>query len=394
MRPTTNVVATSDCTLPQVDDSYIGFTVGKPDGWTLNGVGGSVIVRKDSEGSELAMLYPVVPGSDDSDDRLFQTMADRLSQTAQADGGELSLTKTGGGPDVVDAEVLGNFAGEDVTGRAFIAPLGEQKVFAAYWAPTDVFSSEQETLAEIVGCYDKQVGTPLEPYQGTYFSVSVPEDWQVDNETTNGIDISAPNREVGYSFAYATGIPGVGDPISFRDQILDAVAVTDVDVVGTQDLGQIRDPTGVPWTSQATEFDAMLQGQSVHGIITSTVGDAGYGQFIGMASIRIAAADQWDSYANVLALIEEGARITKVSLASTPRVRATVPSNDFSPSSMDTPGSDENFEGWSEAMLGTETVQSPSTGDLYDVPLNSWDESEGGYVRELPGGGTELLEDY
>ncbi len=388
-------VETTTCDLPLVEDAYVGFSIGKPEGWTLNGVGGAVVVRQDAGGSELAFVYPVVPGDGFSIGTLFETMTGQLSETARAAGGDLSFTVTEEGDDAIVADVSGTFGGADVTGTAAVTPLEEQWVFAASWAPTDAFEAERATLREIVGCYDKTVGTPLSPHDGSYFSLSIPEGWQVDGETTNGIDISGPDRETGFSYGYVAGVAGAGDPASFRDQILQQVGLGDAGVVATQDLGQTQDQMGISWTSQASEFDASLQGRAVHGIITVTTADLGLGQFTGFYSIRLSASEVWDEYANVLALVHDSVRVTDVSeVAAGLRVPTASPSSDFSPSTMDTPETDENFEGWSEAMLGTETVQSPSTGDLYDVPLNSWDPTEGGYVRYLPDGSKELLEDY
>lgn len=53
-------------------------------------------------------------------------------------------------------------------------------------------------------------------------------------------------------------------------------------------------------------------------------------------------------------------------------------------------------EEWSEAILGFENVYSPTTGDHYMAPLDSYwatGPDGGGYYRELPGGGYELLKD-
>ena len=51
-------------------------------------------------------------------------------------------------------------------------------------------------------------------------------------------------------------------------------------------------------------------------------------------------------------------------------------------------------ENWTEAIMGYENVYSPSIGEHYLAPLNSyWDSGPegGGYYRELPGGGYEKL---
>lgn len=64
-------------------------------------------------------------------------------------------------------------------------------------------------------------------------------------------------------------------------------------------------------------------------------------------------------------------------------------------SSADNPEVDLSEE-WSEAILGYENVYSPTTGDHFMAPLDSYwatGPDGGGYYRELPGGGYELLED-
>lgn len=64
-------------------------------------------------------------------------------------------------------------------------------------------------------------------------------------------------------------------------------------------------------------------------------------------------------------------------------------------SSADNPEVDLSEE-WSEAILGYENVYSPITGDHFMAPLESYwatGPDGGGYYRELPGGGYELLED-
>ena len=51
---------------------------------------------------------------------------------------------------------------------------------------------------------------------------------------------------------------------------------------------------------------------------------------------------------------------------------------------------DRSSQKWADAMRGYETVESPTTGDRYDAPLNSYNPTGpdgAGYYRSLPGGG-------
>ena len=56
---------------------------------------------------------------------------------------------------------------------------------------------------------------------------------------------------------------------------------------------------------------------------------------------------------------------------------------------------DKSSKGWREAISGYEEVESPSTGQRYDAPLNSWNASGpdgAGYYRQLPDGSSEKLD--
>lgn len=389
-------VASNHCSIPTVTDGFIGFEVGKPDGWTMNAAGGAVIVRKDPAGAEMALVYPVVLGDASMGD-LFEGYSAVLSNTAEAQGGHLSLEVTSDDADSISGEVGGNFAGKDVAGEFTVSPLEDQTVFSVYWAPVRVFEKERQTLDQIISCYSKRVGTPLKRFQGNYFAASIPSDWEMIGETGNGIDLSSGSRDAGVSYAYVGNVPGIGDARTFMQYaVANLIPLHNTQIVADQHLGTTTDQLGISWEVLASEFDAIYEGKDVHGIITTTIADAGYGAYTGIFVIRLADAGKWDHYANLLAAIQESIVITRT---QTPGQGLTLSSSDpsdpvTSSSGYSDTGEDDNFEGWSEAMLGFETVQSPSTGDLYDVPLNSWDPTEGGYVRPLPGGGTELLEDY
>lgn len=387
------------CSLPTVSDRYIGYTVGKPGGWHVTSAGGAIIVKHDAAGKELALVYPVVLKQGQRPSDLFQGYGEALNATAQADGGGLEFRVTKRAPDEVQGTVSGTFAGSDVTGRVQASRAGRQAIYSAYWAPTDSLGNQEDTLSSIVGCYRSQPGQLLKRNQGQFFSAALPSDWRVTAETQNGIDISAPGDEAGVSFAYVTNIPGSGTTGEFRDFTLNSVGVGGVSILATQDLGSIQDALGTQWSTEATEFEGTFKGDAIRGVITIAIGNTGYGSYAGMASIRVAKTGEWDRLAGVLAVIQDSVMMTST---STPGSGATLPANqpadDPLTSSYEYRNqvNDKLSQDWQEATMGFDNVESPTTGEQYQAPLNSYDPTGpdgAGYYRSLPDGGSELLQE-
>ncbi|MGA2667274.1 MAG: hypothetical protein ABSE91_04295 [Patescibacteria group bacterium] len=109
-------------------------------------------------------------------------------------------------------------------------------------------------------------------------------------------------------------------------------------------------------------------------------------------SVYMASANNnlWDSK-GALALS------SAISIRCVSQLRPTTASVDYSssdPSSAaDNPEVDLSDQ-WTEAIMGYEDVYSPTTGDHYEAPLNSYwagGPDGGGYYRDLPNGGYEKL---
>ena len=388
----------ADCALPTVRDRFIGFRIGRPEGWKVDATGGAIVVKKDPAGKTLALIYPVVPKRGSGARELFRNYSRVLDATATADGGGLDFKVERAAGKRVEASVRGRFAGSAVSGRAAVSPVANELVVSAFWSPDSDRDGRQ--LAEITSCYRKEQGRPLRRRQGQFFALSLPEGWSVTGETRNGVDISSPAREAGVSFAYVTNIPGESTPEGFRDMTLRSLpSLEGVELSASQELGTTRDELGTEWSQQASEFTARFEGHEVRGVITIAVGNTQFGSSGGIASIRVARANRYDEFAGVIAAIQ---RSIVVTASGSPGAGVTLPPN--RPDDNPLTSSNEYRSGvedrlsqdWQEAIMGYENVQSPSTGDRYQVPLNNYDPagSDGpGYYRPLPGGGSEKLQD-
>ena len=392
-----------DCGLETVRDRFIGFRIGRPSGWQMDATGGSIVVKEDPAGRTLAIVYPVIPEGGGDQVELFRSYGRVLAAAAKGNGGGLRFKIEENSERGVFGSVRGTFAGGPVEGRASVTPLEDQIVFSTYWAPPAEIDSEQAELAEIIACYRKEQGVPLRRHQGQFFAASLPEDWRVTGETQNGIDISAPGDDAGVSFAYVTNIPGATEADGFRDYTLGSIpGLSDIRFQAVQDLGTSTDGLGTEWSQRASEFTASFEGRRVRGVVSVAVANTQYGSSGGLSSIRVAEVGKYDEFAGVIAAIQESIVLTSapgggggsgVALApNRPDDNPLTSSSDYRNEVQDQLSQD-----WQEATMGFDNVESPSTGDQYQVPLNSYDPAgpDGpGYYRELPGGGgSELLEE-
>lgn len=389
----------SGCDLPTVKDNYVGFEIGKPEGWALDSAGGALVVKEDAAGKVLALVYPVMLQSGQGARQLFDNYSKALSATAEAAGGNLDFTSIEESGSKIEADVGGSFGGASIRGKAKVTEDGREGIFAAYWAPEGELDSKEQELSGIVSCYSKERGSPLEQRSGSYFSYVLPPGWKVAGETQNGIDISAPQDAGSVDFGYLVGGVGTTSAEQVRDFVMGATGITGLEYSTSQDLGEVTDQLGTQWQLQATEFEGLFQGSDVHGVITVAAGNTGYGSYSTMSSIRIAKKSDWDGLAAALALVQDS---IKISSTSNPGAGVSLPANQ----PLDDPltGSyeyrnqveDRLSQDWQEAIMGYENVESPTTGDQYQAPLNSYDPagSDGpGYYRELPDGGTERLQE-
>lgn len=150
------------------------------------------------------------------------------------------------------------------------------------------------------------------------------------------------------------------------------------------------------------DFEGSFRGKPVAGAIAVRI-EPYQTLFAHYVAIQVAEADKWKGYAPTLNRIASSIWLTDVGeeLSSLPPL--TGPGSGSPSTSGEDEGSsitssysykqaveDRASQKWSDTMLGSETVESESTGEQYQAPFNSWNSTgpDGpGYYRELPGGG-------
>lgn len=215
-----------------------------------------------------------------------------------------------------------------------------------------------------------------------YCKALAPGDWSFASVPPYvGADLFSPDR----SIHAAWGIAGIYKDLyptadSALTYLLGAVYTGFRLVDGPKDVG---------YGFWGYEFDTGVgkQGQAVYKIY-----DFDPGFYV--ISVYMAAADKeiWESKGAL-------AFSSAISIRCVSQLRPSTSDLDYGSADPSDPSDNPEVdlsEKWSEAILGYENVYSPSTGEHYMAPLNSYwagGPEGGGYYRELPGGGFEKLLD-
>jgi hypothetical protein len=221
----------------------------------------------------------------------------------------------------------------------------------------------------------------LQIHQGQYFRWAMPKDWSM-KETTNGVDLFAPNRKTFVSSALLAGGFGTMTPQHFLRTMMQQVNPT-ARLVHSRKLG---DQPGImsPWKIEEYEMAATFKGTPVQ--MQATVGvSSAYGRYWATMTIYQSPAATWAQDRTWLPAIAQSIRVTNPrQLAGQDRVM--LPRNN----PLDNSGLVESWrqKGLSEdrisqarreATMGYERMQDPHTGQNYNMPFETYDGTVGGY---------------
>ena len=398
--------------LPLFHDRYIGFSVGKPAGWGINYLNGTISVQKDPSGKTTALVYPVRLKEDQSADQALSEYAAILGDVFQKADGNLQASPQGGSGDHAVMALSGEYKGAAIQGELRANRKGRDLLITGGWAPQADWSAQKSTILAVGQSYEKRPAAFLKLSRATgggdtmggattTYQFALPEGWHVSGVTFRGIDLSL-DAVTGVSFAYLTNGIGTVTTDQWIDFVFQGVGYTDIKYLAEQPLGQQSDAMGMGWQMVAKEYEATFKGTRVRGVATGAVSNIGfgygYGSYSGMISLRQSTVSKWDEFSAITAAIQESIKITDAKAGQS----LILPKNNPLDSSS-VMGSweyrnqvqDRASAKWSEAVMGYENVHSPTTGQTYQAPLNSWNAtgSDGaGYYRPLPGGGQEKLD--
>ena len=232
----------------------------------------------------------------------------------------------------------------------------------------------------------------LEVHQGNYFRWSAPQGWFM-HETTNGVDLASPDGKTLVSSALLVGSYGRMTPRNFLNMMLRQINPT-AKVVGSKPLPNQPGLMGTFWKIEEFSVTANTKGAPVQMVITVGVSEA-YGRYSATMTLYQAPVSSWQQDKTWLPAITQSIVVTNPrQLAGQDKV--TLPRNN----PLDNSGLIESWrrKGMSEdrisqarreGMMGYTRMEDPQTGRKYNMPLETYDGTVGGYRN--PKRPTELL---
>lgn len=385
----------TDCALPVFTDEYVGFSVGRPDGWLIEYEGGIIWQAPpapadgDDRFQTLAFVYPGRLQSADIDGVAREFVA-AIDQTLAPDG---SLSTT-------DGTTLEGASGND---RLVGAVWTETRdTYALLWGGFGTVDSWQRTRGQVEAtgrCFDLSPGKPLtvktasanDTFGQTTFQYVVPEGWDVSAVNSVGIDIvgeytgGVPRGHVGFGTYSGPFRWSVEQAVETWLDLMSQYGFT-VQVSDSWSLGTTTDPLGYPWRTvlieyerNATAFTESEQRYFGYQYITvlSVPGEFGTGWFTTMSWGREALTADWDRLAAVMSIIQSNIQILsrRPGQLVSPSVAQT--NSEISDIIMDTwetrnAASDRMQEQFVDMIWERDRVQNPSNpGEVQLVPTAS-----------------------
>jgi len=364
--PPTTAVSTS-CDLPLTHDTYSGFHIAVPAGWTLSTLGGEIQVAKDSQATEAVLVYPALQKASLTPAGFFSSYLSQLEQQAQSAGHPVSVTPEAPRDGFPVDSLTGTEGSTPVRGEATVRQLALQTsgasselVFTAYWAPPAALPSDAALLSSIATCYGPERASLFQVFQDQVFTYIMPPGWTVGDESQNNIDLHL-GTTADVSYLLAEAIPS--------SQVSSAQGLIDY-VLGHDGFSGVQALTTVSPPSQATqagtqsteyeEFTGTVNGQSDHGLIYATT-SVGGGVTGGVVRLALSTADQWNSLNS--GMIQMAGAIQHNFSQDLQQLQQVMQQFDnFS-------GQVEDFD---DVLNNQQLVQDPTTDKYYEAPYSSY----------------------
>ncbi len=415
------------CTLPVVNFDASAFSIGVPNGWIYEVDNGTVSIMQDSSNTTAAFLYTAKLEQDLSPKDFLDKFSTIFNKTITDVKGTFNIENIISDDTTASGDISATIGSDSMKGVMKVEKSEGFVILKSYWAPVADYSKKETTLTQIVDCFGRtkiltpevlkaaetksstgvtseKTATGFEVYNGKYFKLSKPSNFTVNAETDSGIDLTRSDGNAGFSYAYVTGMNGSYTPKSWAEKALPEFAK-----IQNLSLGSAKNITSPIDGQDIQEFDftGLLNGYiDVKGKVTVGIYNTPYvgiGPHYSSAfwGIEVATPSEWDGAKSTLQIMQDSVQITNIGAT---RSNTLLPPNRplessgtsiTSDTSYADSVSDESSQYWEDAMLGFETVESPSTGDKYDVPLNSWSSTGpdgAGYYRQLPDDSLEKLQ--
>jgi hypothetical protein len=233
----------------------------------------------------------------------------------------------------------------------------------------------------------------LRVQQGQYFKWSMPEGWR-SNETTNGVDIASPDGRAGATSCLLVNTPGTTTPRGFVEGFLPRCGATNLHFINSKDLPD-QMYAGSPMKTQQMELTYDVNGTPYHSLMTCAVA-TGWNNYTAFLQGAGSVPDDWDKVKTWLPAVAESVAITNPQQVAMqdkiilPKNRPLDDTSIMAAYQTRAASQDRLSQKWEETTLGYERMKDPSTGQMYDMPFETYDRTRGGYIN--PQRPTEMLQ--
>ncbi len=412
-----------NCSLPVIEYKKNAFSFGVPKGWIYDVNGGTVAISQDDTNTVSTYLYTAKLEEDITGKEFLERFAQIFEQTFADLGGTFSMADPETKDSISQASTSGNLGSDKIQGMMKAEVKEGFIILKSYWAPVSQYNEKLATFEEISNCFARtkiitdeilnaedtgvlvnETASQFATYQGRYFKLSKPDNFTVTGETDSGIDLTRSDGNAGYSYAYATGVAGTYTPETWAKKALPEFAG-----ISSLQLSKGRNITSPISGQTIQEFDftgylngsISVKGKTTVGIYLTPYTGIGTRYSSAFWGIQIATPTAWNGASATLQEIQDSLVITDIGntrkntiLPPNRPIESVSASKVTRSSSYSSSLEKSSGEKWDDAMRGYETVESPTTGDRYDVPQNSWSDygPDGpGYYRQTPDNSLEKL---
>lgn len=250
--------------------------------------------------------------------------------------------------------------------------------------------------APVAARQDPDARPPLEVRQGSYFRWALPAGWRA-SESMSGVDLKGPEPGWGAASVILMRSPGASSPQAFAQAMLSRVpGITGLRLVAVR--GRSQQPSGypgMPWAVEELELAYRSDGVPVRALWTCGVVNILGRSHDAFLAGCMAPEARFERVRDWLWPIVQSVKVTNVrQVAGNDTV--LMPRNN----PLDNSGliaawrrkglsEDRISQARREGTMGYERMQDPATGRVWNMPLESYDGTVGGYRN--PNRPTEIL---
>jgi hypothetical protein len=360
------------CTLTSTVDSYDGFHIGVPDGWSLFTLDGMIFVSKGPASAEVTVVRPALSAAGLTPAAYLATALEKLRQHLMFAGITMTTSSANTSAQMPTAALSLQSTQGPLTGEARVATLpyptahsSTLLVLIASWAPATQFAAERPMLTGIANCYGPQAGTLYQVVRDQVFTYSIAAGWQPRNETQDTIDIVLGNdATVSYAATFAALSTGVNSPQTLLTWAFGKIGVQVGQTLFSAKLPDQPLSAGAVQGQEYVEFTGTLSnGSPIHGLVNvvSTTGPGGTG---GVIRLGVASTSQWNAVNGAL-----------IHMMFSIQHSITQDLQQYEQLSRQWQAFGQQVQGFDYALTGVDLVNDPTTGATFEAPYNTYNPS-------------------